>query len=480
MSRKQPQTKNWIHFTVRRFDFQFKQMKRLRILEPPDELPCDRVSLLAVSNRFGLVFIGAPNSLRILSSAAVQNTNTIGGDINECPLAFPAQRIAISADEVTLVVAAAGTDGARLSFFDIRAFANTVSEPFGVVQLGSGSGEVVIDMVWNPGQPNLLAVCTDAGSLVLLSIGDTIITTGCLPPNTGVTAVCWSPKGKQLVCGKVNGTMTQYSQVRTYWDETSYLKFNCGVFTVLDVKWVNTHVFIVAYVEFHGSPDASPELIVVTLPKKDERTTENFLSFAELFYGNSQERQPQFYLQYIDEWCANFITLWELWNLEDACRAELPLSENGEDTFPMGIAVDNTSQIPIPVGKILMLTAVGSKKKLIFQLLTQNVNAPIISLPLLPTVVSILRSMFCYNWPLLYLSATVDPHSPAPRPVSIPFRDGFILMVIYTSATEGGGYVFTPFCLFVCLFVCVQAISKSWGRIRIKFCGQVWCVIRKN
>ena len=29
---------------------------------------------------------------------------------------------------------------------------------------------------------------------------------------------------------------------------------------------MNTHVFIVAYVAFHGSPDASPELIVVTLP----------------------------------------------------------------------------------------------------------------------------------------------------------------------------------------------------------------------
>ena len=48
-------------------------------------------------------------------------------------------------------------------------------------------------------------------------------------------------------------------------------------------------------------------------------------------------------------------------------------------------------------------------------------------------------------------------------------------MSFITSASEGeGGYVFMPFCLFICLFVSVQDISKSCGRIQMEILWTCW------
>ena len=39
---------------------------------------------------------------------------------------------------------------------------------------------------------------------------------------------------------------------------------------------------------------------------------------------------------------------WTQWNLEDSWRAELPLNASSEDTFPAGMVISTSSQIPLP------------------------------------------------------------------------------------------------------------------------------------
>jgi hypothetical protein len=42
---------------------------------------------------------------------------------------------------------------------------------------------------------------------------------------------------------------------------------------------------------------------------------------------------------------------WEIWSLEDSSRAEFPLTDDQENTYPMGLCIDLTSQYEIPIGK---------------------------------------------------------------------------------------------------------------------------------
>ena len=117
-------------------DFKFKQLRKLKI-------PCEREygtdslsSLLAVSNIYGIIFVGTPTKILAIRSSDVIDTGCTANDrrteatefpYKEAPLASQPTFIALSSDNLTLLACVVKSGCPVCCFYDVRAFARQVT-----------------------------------------------------------------------------------------------------------------------------------------------------------------------------------------------------------------------------------------------------------------------------------------------------------------------------------------------------------------
>ncbi|KAJ2608242.1 hypothetical protein H4S08_004521, partial [Coemansia sp. RSA 1365] len=361
--------------------------------------------LLAISNQYGYMVAGTPQGLVVFQTRDAQdelfagsskgtNTATTLKARKDIDLTSHGQvtHVGVSADEQRVIVCT--IDGNILVFSAQSLVEQGSNLPSNTINVG----REVRDMRVNPKEmAALVAVLTLDGELLMVDI-DSGSLSSVVKDDARVTAICWSRKGKQIVCGDSKGVLTQRTPTdgalkRTIEPQTSSGDIVEGA-GVLAVDWPETHTFFALYGQLpdeafvSGSGGGNDEFqdnatagyVVTRLDKSMPFTWIHVEDPCSSMM--CPERYPGFHIASVGQWggsAADILVMagtgsdatmtigkaataaaadgsadaqsltWVEWDI-DGHMAAMPLSalDSGNDTFPVGMAIDYTGQRDMP------------------------------------------------------------------------------------------------------------------------------------
>ncbi|XP_025410474.1 nuclear pore complex protein Nup214-like isoform X2 [Sipha flava] len=348
-------------------DFKCSAFCNLRIFNEGHQFNIS-AGMIISSNKFGMTIIAFPNQLCLISMKHVRQLvgdfgvekNTLSNFLRrEIELNFSPNFLDLSCDEGYLAVAGTSNLKPSITIYNIEALiSHSNISPLVCINFGTTQGSHVTDMSWNPGLQNSLACCLSDGSLHIIELKDDgTYSVVSLPPQSNTLCLSWSPKGKQIIIGSSNGSLTQYKPelkaVKQYMpptDVTANIKPN-------KIKWISNFQFAVIY-DIMDNTDNQPSLYILNTPKNAPIEFINFEQYAVM--NSEQYRLNQYYTIFQQNWnllfvassnCTeigvmgiNNVNQWQCWMLET--RPELPYRLD-KQMYPLGMSLDLSSQMRI-------------------------------------------------------------------------------------------------------------------------------------
>ncbi|KAI1314889.1 hypothetical protein EDD11_001612 [Mortierella claussenii] len=319
-------------------------------------------SLFAVSNKFGYFVAGSSHcfvfdKLSTLRKAFLEGSEEENAFESRTKIDIPnnaLRMIRLSADEQTVVASLVGGKILLYKASDLMAKVTGV-QPYGSLELD----DEILDIRPNPSpeKNGLAAVLLVNQSIKLINMdGAPSVTLN----KCKYTAMAWSAKGKQIMCGTATGTLQQIDPEGVIKKEHQANPDNDGQW-VMFINWIETSVFIVVYCS-PPQDDQTPTEYNVCVISKEVPAQPTYLSFGDICFAMPEEEAGSTYFMTpsIKSWgteIKDLITVasspsmdvgvigragdgsWRKWDLDDTKRATVP----GADCVCVGTGLDLTS-----------------------------------------------------------------------------------------------------------------------------------------
>ncbi|KAK4240976.1 hypothetical protein C8A03DRAFT_12755 [Achaetomium macrosporum] len=361
--------------------------------------PAPTASLLSIASRKGLVAAAGPDAVHIATTESVRKAfeGEKSGDSEvrpfipqaKVPLPIRISQLAFTADEQYLILSA--EEGGGLAVYDVQTLVQGGTQSSFEL---STKGETLRALVPNPmpESAGLCAIVTNNGNLFMANLAERKLVSGPNGPTlrSQVSCAAWSTKGKQLVAGMADGSMYQMTPDG---GEKGHIPKppSLGDYHVSSVAWLENHVFLVVHNPtksqdpsvFHlitrqqaagGAPSFTFQKLTdpvepFTFEKVPHHTVLRLKDFPpnlqDLLLVSSTATESVGLLSRSKtplasdkpaEAITNVFTTTEL--ADDSKRAQLPMGEDLNETYPVGAALDLSAKDkvykPIPTDEIDM------------------------------------------------------------------------------------------------------------------------------